>query len=146
MPLTVPDESLATVTEANCYHACRSSGNAWTVLTTERKEQLLREAFDYLRGEYAPLWPADVAFGMKADGVTIETAARDACSLLAMRALAGPLDPELQPQVIESTVGPLTKKYAAATNNGRRSFPDVGRLLGPYLVPIIRGCAPLVRA
>lgn len=145
MSNNVPTDSLATVADANLYHACRSTGAAWAGLSSERKEQLLHEAFDYLRGEYAPAWPAAVPFGMKADGVTIETAARDACSILAMRALAGPLDPELKPQVIESTLGPITKKYAVAPNNGRRTFPDVGRLMGPYLAPIVRGCIPLIR-
>jgi hypothetical protein len=146
MMFDVPVDTLATVAEANCYHACRSTGVAWAPLTDERKQQLLREAFDYLRGEYGQVWTAGVPFGVLADGVTVALGARDACSLLALRALAGPLDPEMQPQVIESTLGPITKKYAAAPNNGRRTFPDVGRLMGPYLSPIVRGSVPLVRA
>lgn len=144
MALTVPDESLASVTEANCYHAKRGAP-AWEALDVARKEQLLRQAFDYLRGEYAPAWPVDQSFGLLADGVTVALGARDACALLALRALAGPLDPEIKAQAIEKTVGPLTTKYAEAPNGGRRGFPDVGRLMGPYLVPIVRGSVPLIR-
>lgn len=146
MMFDVPGDTLATLAEANCYHACRSTGAAWAPLTDERKQQLLREAFDYLRGQYGPVWTAGVPFGVLADGVTVATGARDACALLALRALSGPLDPELKAQKTEVSVGPITTKYADAPNGGRRTFPDVGRLIGPYLPPIVRGSVKLVRA
>lgn len=145
MALEVPGESLCSVADADLYHDGRGNAATWTALEKSRKEQLLRQAYDYLYGEYASAWPAGVPFGMLADE-SIAKGARDACAVLALKAKDGPLDPEITPQVIEKETGPIKKKFAEAANGGRRTFPDVARLIGPYLPPIVRGSVPLVRA
>lgn len=139
-------ESLCTVAEADAYHLARGTMTRWSPLDTERKEQLLRDAYAYLHGEFWGAWDSAVPFGTLADGVTVAKGAREACAVLALRALDGPLDPELAPQAIEETIGPITTKYATAPNSGRRMMPDIARMVAPYLPPIVRGSVPLVRA
>jgi hypothetical protein len=139
-------ESLCTVAEADAYHTARGTMVRWSPLDTEHKEQLLRDAYTYLHGEFWSAWNSAVPFGTLPDGVTVARGAREACAVLALRRLDGPLDPELTPQAIEETIGPITTKYAAAPNNGRRTMPDIARMMGPYLPPIVRGSVPLVRA
>ena len=142
-------ESLCTVNEANDYHTKRGNVAAWMPLETTRKEELLRDAYDWLLGVYRSRWPSGELFGTVA-GVpdpVIMKGARDSCALLALYRLDGPLDAEVAPQVTEQTVGPITTKYANATPAAtRRQFPDVARLMAPYLVAIDRYSVPLVRA
>lgn len=144
MALTVPDESLCTVAEANAYHESRGNIAAWA-METEHKEQLLRAAYDYLVSEYGACWAPDLPFGYDAAGA-IPARVKQASALLALRAKDGPLDPEITPQKIESEVGPIKSKFAARENGGRRKFPDVARLVGPYLAPVKAYSIPLVRA
>lgn len=134
MALTVPDESLASVAEADAYHEGRGNIAAWDTLEGTRKEQLLRLAHDYLLAVYGPRWPADAAFGHKDEA--IPAAMRNAACILALKAKAGDLMPESKPQVIEQTIGPMTKKFAETPGDGLRRFPEVERLVGPFLAPL----------
>lgn len=144
MPLTVPEDSLATVAEADAYHEARGNISAWMPLETTHKEQLLRQALDYLRGEYAGRWPAVDAFGTM-DGGVIAAGARNACALLALAALDGPLDPEVTPQALKTEVGPIKSEFA--TTDGRRKFPAVAALMRPYLMSYAPSYSiPLVRS
>jgi hypothetical protein len=143
--LVIPDESLCSVADATAYHESRGSIATWSPLDTPSKEQLLRRAFDYLQGTYGASWKAGVAFGFDDAGV-IPPRVRDACAILALRAKDGPLDPEITPQKIESEVGPIKSKFAARENGGRRIFPDIARMVGPYLEPIRAYSIPLVRS
>jgi hypothetical protein len=135
MALTVPDESLATLAEAKQYHAERGNA-AWATLATGRQEQLLRQAYDWLFDEYAARWPADVEFGTINEAGDVPPKMRQACALLALYAIDGPLNapPSTAPQVVEKTVGPLTTKYATQDAPVKRTFPDVARMVAPYLV------------
>lgn len=131
-------ESLCSLADADRYHEGRGN-NAWPPLEPTRKEQLLRTAYDYMLGLYAPRWPAELAFGAVDDLGEVPPRVRDACARLALYALEGPLDGERAPQVVEETVGPLTTKYAkldpVPEGDNRRSFPDVAAMIGPHLVP-----------
>ena len=129
-------ESLCSAVEADAYHDSRGNSARWAVLDQFRKEQLLRQAYDRLYGDYASQWPDDAEFGAGDALGTIPARVRDACALLALYALEAPLDapPSTAPQVIEKTVGPLTTKYAQAATIQRRTFPDVARMVAPYLV------------
>lgn len=141
-----PDcESLCTVAEADTYHEQRGNMARWSELDTARKEQRLREAYEWLYGRYWARWPAGEVFGTAA-GVpdVIMRGARDACAKLALYALDGPLDPEPAPQVLEQEVGPIKTKYAQA--EGGRQFPDVAALMAPYLAKSSPYSIPLRRA
>lgn len=135
MTLEVPTESLCTVTEADAWHDARGNTAAWTALDRDRKEPLLRQAFDYLIGEFADQWPAGQTFGLLADDL-VAPGARNACAYLALVAKDGPLDPEIGPQLVESTVGPITDKFAKREGDGRRRFPAVERLMAPHLADL----------
>lgn len=134
MALTVPTESLASIAQADAYHEARGNIEAWMPLENTRKEQLLRSSYDYLFAVYAMEWPAGVAFGTT-DGLLVPDKVRDACSILALRAKAGELMPELKQQKTEVTVGPITTKLSQLDTGGLRVFPDIERLMAPYLAP-----------
>lgn len=134
MPLLVPDESLATVAEANAYHESRGNVAAWSPLDTERKEQLLRNGYDYLLALYGGRWPADAPFGTLAGAVP--DGMRKAAAIMALKAKAGDLLPEVKPQKISTKVGPITSEYAqTAPADGIRRFPEIERLVAPFLAP-----------
>jgi hypothetical protein len=138
-------ESLCTVAEANDYHEKRGNVAAWVTLETTRKEELLRDAYDFLLGVYCKQWPETETFGTV--GGVIMRGARDACARLALHRLDGPLDAEIAPQVTEQTVGPITTKYAAKpVTASRRQYPDVARLMAPYLVPLNVFSIRMIRA
>lgn len=130
-------ESLATALEADAYHDKRGNAAAWMLLDQTRKEQLLRQAYDRLYSDYAGQWPDEYEFGAADLIGTVPARVRDACALLALYAMDGPLDapPSTEPQLIEKTTGPITKKYAAQAAPTRRTFPDVARMVAPFLAP-----------
>lgn len=129
-------ESLCSVAQATAYHDSRGNSIAWGELGPTQQEVKLRAAYDWLYGEYAALWPDDLEFGATDLLGTIPPRVRDASALLALYAIEGPLDapPDTSPQLVEKTVGPLTKKYAVQDKPQRRTFPDVARMIAPYLV------------
>lgn len=131
-------ESLATVAAADTYHALRGNA-AWTLLTEPKKEQLLRNAFDFMLGAYGPRWSTAYPFGVAVVGVANAVPARitQACALLALYANSGPLAPELKPQKIRSKTDVLESEWAVTTATTRR-FPDVDRLVAPYLAAASR--------
>lgn len=135
MTLLVPDESLATVAEANAYHEGRGNVAAWAPLETENKEQLLRRAYDYLFAVYGSQWAADVAFGTA--GGAIPASMVKASAILALKAKAGDLLPEAKAQKLRVKVGPIETEYAQseAAPDGVRRFPEIDRLVGPFLAP-----------
>lgn len=135
-------ETLCTVAEADLYHDARGNAGAWSSLDTDRKEQLLRAAYDYLRPEYIDRWPAGEPFGV-ADGA-VPRDMKFASALLALKAKVGPLDPEIKAQKIESEVGPIKSKFAEL-KNPRRRFPDVDALVRRYLADTGTGSPFMVR-
>lgn len=133
-----PDcESLCTVAAADAYHERRGNGMAWLTLDQARKEELLRRAYDDLMPRYLTRWPTPWAFGAIDAVGTVPRLVREANALLALYALAGPLDAPVSPQVTEKTIGPITTKYAKGDAATRREFPDVDRMIAPFLAPVL---------
>jgi hypothetical protein len=163
-------ESYVSVAETDAYH--QSRGNvAWTNLTDPTvKEQYLRQATDYLGQRYALRWKggrlnlsqaldwprwnvrrsdygSSYGYGYGSlfilDSRIIPPEVKKAAFELALRAIAGPLLPDLQEQVAKETVGPLTTEYIP----GAKRTPTYGAiegLLGPLLranggVGVVRG-------
>ena len=144
----LPDaDSYLSVQEAIQYHTAR--GNlAWLRLTTlEARDIALRLATDYLRQEYSGLWKgckthAHQRLDWPREGVCVDgfdvpadsvpEAVRHGCAELALRVLQGPLSPDLKPQPIRKTAGPITVEYDPG---GRQSphYSAVDGLLRPYL-------------
>ncbi|WP_434033588.1 DnaT-like ssDNA-binding protein [Cupriavidus sp. a3] len=143
-----PDaNSYVSVAEADSYHGDRGNAN-WSAATT--KEAALINATSYVDSLYRfqGLRASDTqALEWPRAGVTgIPKRLKDAVCELALRALSGPLAADVAPeQVIETTVGPITKKYAAAPlNGGRKRYPLVDGMLRPLLV-VTSGNVPLLR-
>jgi hypothetical protein len=146
-------QSYASVSDADTYHASR--GNvSWAGTMTADKENALRRAADYMEQEYRLKWKSrrttvgqaldwprwgvqmeDVGFGRYAAYIephTIPAQVVQACCELAFRALSGPLAPDLQRQVIATTIGPIRKEYAPGTPQYVR-YRAVDLLLKPLL-------------
>lgn len=138
-------ESYISVAGADLYHGNR--GNAmWQALTTERKEQLLRSATDYMAvydGQWvgrravagqALGWPRDGAFvyGMLVANNVVPVPVANACASLALKALSGPLAPDSGQAVKRQKVGPLEKEYQDNTK-AKKTYPGVDQMLGGYL-------------
>lgn len=133
-----PDcESLCTVGEADAYHEARGNAATWMLFDQTRKEELLRRAYDDMMPRYMLRWPTEWAFGAVDAAYTVPRLMRDANALLALYAASGPLDAPVSPQVVEKTIGPLTTKYANAGAATRREFPDVDRMIAPFLAPVL---------
>lgn len=126
-------DALCTLAEANAYHAGRGNA-AWGLLGSAERETLIRRGFDYLLGEYESRWDSTVPFGTKDAAVPARIAQANA--LLALYAKSGPLAPEVKPQKIKSKVGPLETEYAPMAQTVRQ-FPDVDRLVSPYLAATV---------
>lgn len=138
-------ESYCSVAHADTYHYDRGTA-AWVALTAEQKEQALRRATDYMTmytlrwsGARTTLtqsldWPrvGVVVNGWVIDHLTVPDAVQNACALLALKAHTTDLAPDLGPQKLEVTVGPITTRYAPGTRQSLK-FQAVDAMLVPYL-------------
>lgn len=152
-------DSYVSVAEADAYWAKRSS-SAWAAADTEFKEAALVRATSFVDAEYtwkgvrrtaeqALAWPRyDVCldgYPLSPDEIPLKV--KDAVCELALRALTGNLADDVLPQqVIETTVGPITKKYAPVERNGgQKQYPFVDALLrglvsgGGGQIKLVRG-------
>lgn len=142
---TAGAESYISVANADAFHAARGNA-AWAPLTAEAKEHALRKATDYM-GTYSGRWKgARVSSGQALDwpraGVvvdgyeinweTIPAAIANACAVLALKASAGDISPDLGPQKQSVKVGPIETTYAAGTRQVTR-YQSAETLLAPYL-------------
>lgn len=111
-------DSLVSLDDCNAYQA--SMGNTWSGADSA-KEVALRRATRHLLSRYRPAaWALD----------PVHANVKAACCELAWRALAGPLEDDIDPQaVIEETVGPITTRYASPSNGGRKRYAVVDDLL-----------------
>ena len=138
-------ESLCSVAHADAYHAARGAA-AWALLSAEAKEQALRKATDYMAA-YGPRWKGErtystqaldwpragvVANGYEVDYETIPAPVANACSVLALKASAGDISPDLGPQKQSVKVGPIETTYATGTRQVTR-YRSAETLLAPYL-------------
>jgi hypothetical protein len=157
MSLTVEDgsvvanaESYATVTYADDYHLKRGNSD-WAAFSTERKEQLLRLATDYMLQNYRGRWLGDrktltqrldwprvgvpiadalVVQIVNIDIVPIEV--QNACVVLALKANSIELSPDLEPQTEQETVGKLSVTYAPGARQSIK-FKAVDDMLAIYM-------------
>lgn len=137
-------ESYASVEAADAYHAGR--GNAqWVALTTERREQLLRAATDYMV-VYAGTWSGSRQFAAQAlDWPRVDATAHGfevaagfvppaivtACAVLALKAAAGPLLPDATQAKKRQKVGPLEVEYQDFSASTKR-YASVDAVLLPF--------------
>lgn len=138
-------ESYISVANADAYHVARGNA-AWALLSPEVKEQALRKATDYM-GRYSGRWKGErlnagqvldwpragvVVDGYEINWETVPAAIANACALLALKASAGDIAPDLGPQKQSVKVGPIETTYAAGTRQATR-YQSAETLLAPYL-------------
>jgi len=146
--IVAPDpgaQSLCSIAQADAYHAARGAA-AWALLATEAKEQALIRATDYM-GVYSGGWKGTrtsydqaldwprydvVANGYDVPSNIVPVPVANACAVLALKASAGELAPDLGPQTESVKVGPIEKKYAAGARQ-QIKFQAVDSMLAPYL-------------
>lgn len=136
-------DSYVSVAEADAYWAKRP-GNDWAVAAASAREGALVRATGYIDATYdwhgvrstaaqSLDWPRyDVMLdGYPVDSATIPAKVKDAVCEMALKALAGDVAADVSPQqVVEQTVGPITRKFAASERNGgQKQYPYVDALL-----------------
>lgn len=139
-------EAYSPVSHADDYHQKRGN-NAWALLDLDKKEAALRNATDYLtiiysarwRGErvddnQALDWPRRLFADSDAGILELPIALLNANASLALRAAAGALIDDLDAEVIEETIGPITTKYAPGAAR-QKSYPEINGMLAPLLMP-----------
>lgn len=164
-------ESFASVAQADLYCSNRGLTN-WALLVTADKEAALRRATDYLGSFYRPKWKGrrvkptqaldwprvgvvlddfndSVALsGLGYYGVivvpydSVPVHVVNATCIMAIKAAAGELAPDLDRETLREGVGGISVEYRAGTPQYVR-FREVELLLKPYLM---NAGATLVRA
>lgn len=152
-------EAYISVANADAYFLARG-GAAWGALTTEQKEQALRNGADYMAGVYGPRWKGSrvtaeqaldwprsgvVANGFEVADDAVPTAVGRANAELAVRASAGELLGDQGAEVKQETVGPITVVYQDGARQATR-YAAVDGLLAAYLrdgggagqIPVVR--------
>lgn len=164
-------ESFASVAQADLYHSNRGNA-AWAAMAPIDKEATLRRATDYLGSFYRPKWKGrrvkptqaldwprvgvvlddfndSVALsGLGYYGVIVVPFDQvpihvvNATCIMALKAAAGELTPDLDRETLSEGVGGISVEYRAGTPQYVR-FREVELLLKPYLM---NEGATLVRA
>lgn len=146
-------EALASVADADTYHAARGN-TLWSTITTEEKEQALRRATGYMEQMYRLKWKGlrnslsqaldwprmnvqleDVGFGSVAAYVPYNTVPKEvvqACAEMALKAASGELAGDLQRPVASETIGPIRTEYVIGAPEYVR-YRSVDLLLRPLL-------------
>lgn len=150
-------ESYASVNDADVYFDNRGV-TIWSNLTIQEKEQALRRATDYMLERYRLRWKGGrIHFKQPLDwprqGVSLEdfngipqmyyaylvpynvvpVEVKNACAELALRASINALNDDLQQNVLEEAVGPITTKYDPNSPQIPR-YVKIDQLLAPFLV------------
>jgi hypothetical protein len=148
-------ESYIGVADATAYHSNRGNA-AWAALASDTvREQMLRKATDYMLGIFRDRWlgfrmtstqaldwprqtvpMTDTAIGGEylayyANNIVPAQVSR-ACAELALRAIDGALNADLDPPVIEEAVGPIITKYAHGARQGK-AYPAIEAMLASLL-------------
>jgi hypothetical protein len=141
------------VAQADAYHASRGVA-AWAALTTEQKETALVRGCDFIGQQYRGRWAGQRASSTQAldfprynvpmiESFSGSIAAyypsdaipRDviyANAEAALRAAAGEMIEDLEPQVVSEEVGPIKTVFAQHTSRGKK-FPVIDKMLQPLL-------------
>lgn len=158
MPLIVEDgtglstaESYISVADASAYHS--SIGNAaWAALASDTlREQLLRKATIYLKGEYHGRWTGvryttsqaldwprslspikDSPVGAYYATNLVPQDVKNACASLALRAATAPLVSDQTRTKSSVTVGPISTTYQEGSSTKVR-YVEIDQMLSPYL-------------
>ncbi|PRC92671.1 DnaT-like ssDNA-binding protein [Solimicrobium silvestre] len=144
-------ESYVTVAFCTAYHAARNN-TAWAAIANDTlREGYLRLATDYMvqayRGKWKGLragitqaldWPRrsvvldDLALYYAVPYTIVPTEVMNACCILALKASAGDLAPDLDRATASEIVGPITTTYFAGSPQHTR-YRSVDLLLKPYI-------------
>jgi hypothetical protein len=139
-------ESYCSVAFADQYHDERANA-AWAPLTTAHKEAYLRRATEAMLALYRERWKGVRATGTQsldwprldvvvdtyaraADEVPVEV--QKACAILALKAIAGDLDPDPTQATKRKRVGPIDVEYFEPAQ-ALRLHRAVTDLLSPFL-------------
>jgi hypothetical protein len=160
-------ESYIAVADATTYHANRGN-TAWSALASDTvREQLLRQAADFMVQEYRARWAgsrigitqrldwprydvpikdAPTGYGTFAAVYPydeVPEAVRNACAELALKAASGPLRADVTPPVVREKVGPLEVEYAEGARQ-TTVYLTVDNMLEPFFkdgggtIPVVR--------
>lgn len=140
-------ESYIAVADADARHSALGN-TAWAGFDTTTKEQLLRQATEYMLQAYrdrwqgyrqtttqALDWPRNsviVDEFVEVSATIVPTPVKNACADLALRASSADLAEDLTRGVIRSKVGPIETEYDRASPQGTR-YRAVEMALAPFL-------------
>jgi hypothetical protein len=150
-------ESFISVADATAYHAARGN-DAWAALASDaEREKYLRRATDYMEEVYRDMWAGyrrtvtqalcwprymvpikDSPGGYASlpsyypDDSVPKLVAR-ACAALALKAITGDLEPDLDAQVKRKSVGPLDVEYYEKPMQPKRPRA-VDEMLQPFFL------------
>lgn len=155
-------ESYASVADADSYLAARGQA-LWEGMVTADKEAALRRATDYMQQAYRERWAGTRATATQAldwprwnvpvkdvpggfgsvpayySDTVVPGEVKNACILLAIKAVAGDLAPDIEPQTISESVGPISVTYAAGSRQTVK-YQAIDNLLSPMLMDGGSGC------
>lgn len=151
-------ESYISVANADARHS--AFGNtAWTG-TDAAKESALRRATAYMLQAYRTRWKGtrfsetqaldwpryvpDLIDGWHVNTDVVPAEVANACADLAIKALAGTLNSDLERAIVREKVGPLETEYSPYSPQAKR-YPAIDQALAPYLTGS-SAMARLVRA
>ena len=148
-------ESFASVADADTYFSNRNI-TAWTLLTTADKEAALRRATDYMAQAYRERWHGTRVTSTQAldwprwnvpmrdapggygsvpayySSTSVPAEVRNACITMALKAAAGELAPDIEPQTTSESVGPISVSYAPGSRQTVR-YQAVDKMLSVFL-------------
>lgn len=148
-------DSYASAADADTYFSDRGLTN-WATLSLNEKEQALRRATDYMQQTYRDRWagfrttttqaldwprwnvplkdlPGSYGAGpVYFDSHSIPSEVKTACIMLAFKAAAGDLAPDLGSQKASVKIGPIETTYFQGTRQATK-IQSVDHILQPYL-------------
>jgi hypothetical protein len=152
MALVVGTDSYVTLAEANAYWAARDN-STWSSASDSAKEKALREAAQYIDGEYTFIgymydlsqsmaWPRAGVYvtsgnfaGRNIDATTIPTQVKSAACELALEALSARLDPTTTDVIRKVKVDIIEVDYADFSPS-QKSYSFVSKLLNGLTIGV----------
>ena len=162
MPLNVEtgsgssvSDSYASTVDAETYHADRGMTN-WATLTQTEKEAAMRRATDYMQQAYRNRWAGVRASTTQAldwprwfvpildspgsygsmpnyySETAVPVEVKNACIAMALKAAAGDLAPDIDPQVTSERVGPIEVQYFPGMRQTVK-YQAIDNMLAPVL-------------
>lgn len=151
-------ESYCSVAAADAYHAGRAN-STWAGLDQATKEANLRKATEYMVSIYRQRWKGlrasinqaldwprydvqldDVGIGCYMGYMpynSVPTEVQNACAALALKTNGTELAPDMERQIKQETIGPITTVYQDGAP-AYTQFRAIDLALRPYLEPKLR--------